>query len=270
VKNLKDLIIGSSVEPYARYTYNFFTKDKFETPSSRLGTKKFLLACFPKSGSTYVSNVISQHDNFEKVKLVPSHERREQELDIRFLHRYRKISYVAQQHVRASKETEKLIQQFNLIPIVLVRNIFDITVSIADHLRAESFAAPMARFTEDHLALTDEQLHIAIAHLAIPWYINFYVGWKLSPFNKNIFTYERMTLNHIDFFKEIFLLAGNTVREETLSELIGNAMKGKTRLNVGRVGRGDKVPGEAKAHIERLCSYYPNIDFSEIGVLKKG
>lgn len=127
----------------------------------------------------------------------------------------------------------------------------------------------MARFTEDHLALTDEQLCTAIAHLAIPWYINFYVGWKISPFNKNILTYERMTLDRTDFFKEIFLLAGNTVSEETLSELIENAMKGKTRLNVGIVGRGEKVPKEAKAHIERLCSYYPNIDFSEIGVTRK-
>ena len=43
---------------------------------------KILLACFPKSGSTYISKVVASHKDFVNCSLVPSHDRREQELRI--------------------------------------------------------------------------------------------------------------------------------------------------------------------------------------------
>ena len=126
------------MEPIARNFDSRYLKGDLYTRSKPLrGKKCILLACFPKSGSTYLSKIISSYENFRKVDLVPSYGNREQELDIRKLHQNKKYNYIAQQHVRSSFETEKLINQFELKTIILVRNIYDIIPSLRDHLIKE-------------------------------------------------------------------------------------------------------------------------------------
>lgn len=275
MKGLKEKIKGSLIEPFERFIYQKIKNDvydeneeheKYNKYSSHNGSKKILLACFPKSGSTFTSSIIGQKDGFKKLDLTPAYGRREQELDIRYLYKYRNINFVAQHHVRCSMHLEELLQQYNVKPIILVRNIYDCLVSFADHTRNESIIWPFAVITEEHTKLADEQLYRVIADLVVPWYINFYVGWKMSSIEPLIVKYEDMIDNPENYFKKIFDAADINITSKELTELTGKVQSENTRFNKGIEGRGRSLPPEVKKHIKRLASHYPFVDFSDIGI----
>src|ERR1700735_4223003 len=80
------------------------TKAKHTAPRPRRSAKPvhILIACMPKSGSTFLSDVIGQCPDFRRAVLTPSAGRREQEIDEQLLRRLDRVSFVAQHHVRNS------------------------------------------------------------------------------------------------------------------------------------------------------------------------
>src|SRR5271156_2694008 len=73
-----------------------------------------LLACMPKSGSTFLSTVLASYPKFNQVNLIPSHGHLDQELSELRLSRFNHLSYAAQVHVRNSAWTQHLIDKYNL------------------------------------------------------------------------------------------------------------------------------------------------------------
>jgi hypothetical protein len=95
----------------------------------------------PKSGSTLLTDLIGQLPGFHQAALIPIAGRREQELDEVCLQKADGLDYIAQVHVRHSDWTEDMCADYGLTPIVLVRNLFDVVVSLRDHVRNESTTA---------------------------------------------------------------------------------------------------------------------------------
>ena len=110
-----------------------------------------MLTAFPKSGSTYLTHILKNLPNMRMVQLSLGTDRREQELCNEKLILYHNKNYVSQTHTRYSSVTQQLIDTYTLHPIVLVRNIFDVVVSIYDHFRLESTITPLA-FVPDDIA----------------------------------------------------------------------------------------------------------------------
>ena len=233
---------------------------------SRNPKAKILLASFPKSGSTYITSVIKRHKKFVGVSLVPAHGQREQELDIRYLSKYKYRSFIARHHIRYSDYLGHLLKDHEVKPIVLVRNIYDCIVSIKDHIRTEGGVCPMAAFHVDHARLTDQRLYEIITDLMVPWYINFYVGWKTSPINPLILTYDSMVNNPRSFFSTIFNKVGITINSDELSSYMAMATSENKRFNVGVSGRGQSLPASLKWCVAKYALYYPSIEFSDIGL----
>ena len=73
-----------------------------------------LVACMPKSASTFITNAIANTANLERVRLVPSFGRREQELCEVCLVDKNPLNYVAQLHIRASSWTDQLCHEYNI------------------------------------------------------------------------------------------------------------------------------------------------------------
>lgn len=132
-----------------------------------------LIACMPKSGSTFVTEVVAGFPGFHKLPLVPDYGRREQELDVYSLLAHANKRYVAQHHVRYSQATADLAQKFNLKCVVLVRNIFDVCVSMRDHIRNESHIGPMGYIPEDFAEWDDDRIEFF-------WLIWSYRGTSIS------------------------------------------------------------------------------------------
>lgn len=247
---------------------------------------KVLLACMPKSGSTFLAEIISELPGMRRTNVVPGHKRREQEiclealqraeLETRILRRLwrrnqlaenskRPRGYVTQIHVRYTEPTAEIIERHNLLPVVLVRNLFDTVISIRDHYRNSAVYMSMAYVNEEMRDWPDDKLHEFIADMVMPWYINFYVCWNDCP-NKLFVTYDDLKHDIDKTVKSIVDYTGLNSNTHQISAAIERAQGANTRKNKAVSGRGDTLSKAVKDKIRGYANYYPHIDFSPLGL----
>ncbi|MBA5778534.1 sulfotransferase domain-containing protein [Stappia sp. F7233] len=230
---------------------------------SPLKRSHILLACMPKSGSSFLADAISRLPGMRQTSLSLSSRHREQELDLHILARKANRNYVAQQHIKYSEETGRLLSKFDIRPIVLTRNLFDIIPSIRDHVRNESSEMPMAWLDPACANYNDAELECLIADLVMPWYVNFYVSWQHCP-NALWVTYDQVRTDPEGVLKEISEFSGINAGA-SIEQAVAAAKAERRRFNVGASGRGENISPEAREWVCRLFSHYRNIDFQRIG-----
>lgn len=219
-----------------------------------------LVACMPKSASTSLTNAIAAYAGFRKVALAAAYGSREQELCQIRLSRYNhRGPYVAQQHLRNSDFTQRLIEQYRLSPIVLVRDLPDIVLSIRDHLHRESRESPVALFTQEHLRQSPPELEETIVRIAMPWYLSFYLGWR-SDHRAHFVTYEDLVRNPKSVIEGILRFSGVEPREEKMPKALEAFRGPNNRINIGVSGRGRKLGSRAAEALGRLLDQYPECE----------
>lgn len=226
-----------------------------------------LVACMPKSGSTFLSEAIASLPGFVRAHLVPGYGRREQELCSEKLSEYRNLnlSYVAQHHVRYSEVTQFYIDQYSLRPIVLVRNIFDIVPSLIDHHSIDSAVYPAAFAPDDIASWSFDQAARFVTFMAIPWYFNFFVSWQRCQ-NKLIVTYEELVAHPEQVMERICEFIQVPVSTCEIGAALKLANSSGFRKNKIQPGRGANLPVECINHIHGMVSFYPDVDFSPVGL----
>jgi len=247
---------------FGHYTEKFINKG----PHNVLQKKHLLVACMPKSGSTFLTTILSNLNDFKRVHLVPQYGQREQELDVLKLISCDGYNYVAQHHLRNSQLTQELLEKFDVKLIVLVRNLYDITVSIRDHLRNESIIAPMGYLLPSMTSWPNEQLEEFIVDLVIPWYFNFYVGWQECS-HKLILTYEELAATPNTVIEKISKHYNLGISKGEINSSLDKSNSAQTRKNVAKVGRGEHLSDYCKQRINHMAKYYKDTDFSLIGLL---
>lgn len=148
----------------------------------------------------------------------------------------------------------------------IVRNIFDVMVSVHDHL---------SRTANDRGVTTWPGLRVAgfndwarnrrydfIAHFIIPWYFRYMEGWyRNAP--DSIFTYEDMVIDPGSYFsrmeQRLDLTAG--IMDYQRPEAKRNA-----RFNVGVLGRGAPLRDDYADLMKSYADCYPNFDYSLVGL----
>jgi hypothetical protein len=229
--------------------------------ASRISSRNkphILIACMPKSGSTFFSNALAECPGFRNVALVPAYGQREQELCKIQLSRHNGRSYVAQHHVRNSDWTQQLISKYGITPVVLVRNLADAAISLRDHIRKESPETAMAFFTNEHLNMNDADLEAAVVRLALPWYLNFYAGWRNDP-NALFLNYDEMIVDPAAAMAKVLKRAGVEASPESLRKALEQAKGKKHRFNVGIPGRGSALSPQAAKSLRDLLDSYPTL-----------
>jgi len=243
----------------ARFFYiGHLTRDLVLSGLGMTRRPHILIACMPKSGSTFLSAALASYPGFKRKGLAPAYGHREQELSELRLSRNNHLSYVAQQHLRNSAWTQHLIDKYNLTPIVLVRNLADVTISFRDHIKNESTESPMAFFKKEHAALPDAELEECIVNLAMPWYLNFYLGWKQCKKSMVLF-YDDLIKNPEASLAAILDKAHVAHNEKDIQNALAAARGKPNRLNVGVSGRGKQLAPKAAEHLDRLLSWYPEL-----------
>ncbi len=224
-----------------------------------------LLACFPKSGSTFISEVVGAISGFRKVPLHRTYRHVEQDIDHLWAMRFLISNTISQQHVKYNENTERAMQLYGLRPVVLVRNIFDIVISVRDHLKNESFASPTAWIDARHVELGGEALESFITEMIVPWYISFYVSWKNCD-SAIFINYEKLLDDPLKLFLEVFDALDLKTSEDELNRALKAVASKNTRLNVGVRGRGKALSEASISRIISMRRQYPHVDFSLIGI----
>lgn len=229
-----------------------------------------IVACMPKSGSTFLASALTHATGYSNVVFAFGFEQNEQDLYLPALIRNAGIDTVTQQHMRATDPNLRLLAAFHMSPIVLVRNLEDITISLYDHLHKTAIKASMGYLNESFFELDrDNQLDLLIS-MFLPWYISFFVSWVDAERNGKCrpiwMKYEDMISDTSGAVHEILTGCGIARSREAVQAAIGSAMRGDVKMNKGVSGRGRQSLNQQQiARIWRLASHYPRVDFSMIG-----
>jgi hypothetical protein len=232
-----------------------------------------VIACMPKSGSTFLLNTLSKLTGFKTYFPTYGGYRNEQNLYLPSLIEIYEKKTVCQLHLKATEANLKLIEKFSIKPIILVRNIFDVVISLRDHLYREDTRGPSVWVNDEFFKL-DETLQIDfIIELAIPWYINFYVSWfsatKEGIVNPIWLTYEELTANPQSTLRLIMDSYNIKKSDEEIENTLQQVGRKKVRFNKGVLGRGYQTLTEVQIQrIRDFTRFYPWVDFSKIGIPK--
>lgn len=239
-------------------------------PAEALG-KTILVACMPKSGSSWLVSAIHNLTGFPDARLSLAYIENEQELYPPAAAYWATANTVVHQHCRASSPNIKLIQAYGMHPIVLVRNLADTLVSMRDFWAQGAVRNSFHYGDWDNLDDTTKH-DTLIQHLG-PWYIQFYVSWKLAEQKGELsplwVRYEDMIPNKEDTLKSVADFCGLGASDADLAAAIvaTDGDKEKTRFNKGVAGRGaEAFSDEQHEMLRSLTRPFPSIDFSPIGL----
>ncbi|MDX4012709.1 sulfotransferase domain-containing protein [Aliarcobacter skirrowii] len=235
----------------------------------------------PKSGSTWFDKIMQETRKFKFATLIEDYGRREQEIQLEvFIKNIIDVNervYFKHQHIRVSQYVIEFIHCFGIKVIFQIRNIFDIVYSVRDHFVNESISGPGVYVTTEYFNFSEEKQFDMIIDLAMPWFFNFFAGWfEYIKNNQNenlyILTYENLKQNTSEELKKIFrFLNFDDFTDNKIEEVLLMAEKNPNliRKNKAISGRGKDLTDNQRNRILKMAGYYPDIDFSLIGIDNK-
>ena len=227
--------------------------------------RPLFIACFPKSGSTFLARLLSLATGFPTRDVLVSFGQRDQDI---CEHKLRRLTrpVVVQQHVKATDHNVELMHKYGIRPIVLVRNIFDVTVSLDDHLRREDHRMPTGFVHREYMTMDFDQRIEYLIRVHLPWYFNFFMSWREAADGLQAYpmTYEQMFANVRESLEEILGFCQVSVGQEAITAALEQVRHCDTRLNRGVSGRGEKVlSSRHKSAIRDLAAAW-RIDATEL------
>jgi hypothetical protein len=249
-------------------------------PSS---SNAIFIACMPKSSSTYLAAQLRNYLNYTTGHFTHQYGHLQQDICEARIAYYSTLKCVVQQHCPGSLINAYLLGKYGVKkPIVLLRRLDDVVISLYDHFHNESIIAPPVVIPSSYCQWSHETKVYFIIYNIIPWYMSFYCSWLslcendygLAPI------YLRYEELHQNFDMSINALIRNL---EIDGHLLGSAFQpdyrsGSTsllRFNKGKVGRGSKLNSELRfalrsvistwdTHLDQLHMPFENTNHLEI------
>jgi len=233
--------------------------------------RHIVIACMPKSGSTFLRNAMLALTGWQEARLTYAFLQNEEELYLPYLKAVARNNTVVQQHCRATVPNLQMMQAYRIRPVVLVRNLFDVVVSYTDFF--DSGANSNTFFIGDRWAglAREERIDLVIDNF-VPWYTAFYASWSdviaKGQLECHMLRYEDMIADKLGALER---LAGfydlGTSRQHCAAALAAvEARKDATRFNKGVAGRCSELSEAQKRRVRTLAHYYSDIDFSPLGL----
>jgi hypothetical protein len=208
------------------------------------------IACFPKSGSSYLELVLRQLTGFRYLNAVLAFGHNEQDL-YEFKLRENRHDSVVRLHTRAGQHNLKMVERYGLRPVILVRNIFDVVVSVHDHLQ-ETPAVPMGYVHREWFDMDRDRRLMFIIQTMLPWYFGFLMSWREAHVSTHWITYEQLFSDPVGIVSGVLEFSGLPADREQIERGVVDVPGEKTRFNVGRSGRGATLSPEHAEAIHRL------------------
>lgn len=265
-------------------------------------SSQFLLVNgLPKSGSSYLYNLLNKLTGAKKVFLAnPLYRSNEQDLFLPSLIDAASEETVSRHHFRATDQNIGLLNNFNIKPLILTRNIYDVIVSFAENQfqgiskvckegesthfefnnRYSGLDIPknklgfsysiLGYYDESFIQMTEAEQFDYVIATTLPWILNFIASWKNAEKQGQEMlwlSYEQLVndpaifLNRVMNFYDINNSKNqNAIIESQNEDVLNNFNKGVT-------GRGLKLLSPKQvAKIRSTALSYKNYDLSSIGI----
>jgi hypothetical protein len=232
----------------------------------------YVLVALPKSSSTYCTRTLAATLGADVYKDIVTQDRfTPKDLSVPGIVAMRERVTVSQVHLMATGANLRIIRNFGLPVVILLRNIFDVVVSLRDHMIINPYFSSIL-IPNNYAAVSEADRLDYIIDTAVPWMITFYTSWAQALARGDVaaemFFYEGMVHDPIPFFRRMCGCFGTPVGVDHVAAKLARVEKSvETRFNVGVPGRGQAELSAAQiARIRRHTDYYPGIDFSPLGL----
>jgi hypothetical protein len=253
------------------------SKSEAELAKDRGDKPLVVVAAAPKSGSTFLVNTLMQLTGLRGFRLSAAYSTNEHDLYLPALCLMNRSGCVSQMHMKGSFHNAALMRTFGIKPIILVRRIEDIVVSLQHDLKQKMqrprFEAGLNGYSfvwQDQCtkALSDERLVDMIIDLAVPWFVNFYVSWyrlcEQGAVDALWLTYEQMFAEKEETLRQVLEFLGLRDTGAIDQDLLSRKYR---TFRDGRIGQGaSALTGKQRKRIREQFSYYPGVDFGRYGL----
>ncbi len=235
-----------------------------------------VVAAAPKTGSTYLANTLAKALGYPYFRLSSGYGTNEHDLYLPSLVAINSHGCVSQLHMKGTYHNAALMQTFGIRPIILVRNIEDIVVSLSRDLiqkrELPGYHVGMNGYSFIWLDScmenkSEEEMIDSIIDLAVPWYVNFYVSWQRLCERNAVaglwVAYEEMMADREKAVRSALDFLGLQAKISLDKELLEARY---TTFRQGGSGQGiSSLNDDQKRRIARQFKHYPEIDFARYG-----
>jgi hypothetical protein len=235
----------------------------FRAPQPRDSADQIIVACVPKSGSTYIAKTLQRYFEipFDNRSLTGYDWHTEQNLIPWLEHQVRYQRFILQIHLLPHAMNLEALARLKPATIFLWRNLADVLVSCDDHIRNESHRFPTfyVHDRDNYLRLPDQERYGFLIRFALPFYLAFYLSWRARAVRFR--TYEAMVADQQHFFADIITeITGAPADPDRLTGVL-DTIPGSTRFNAGVVGRSaEQFSEETKRALEAAVRTHPEFD----------
>jgi len=224
-----------------------------------------LLACMPKSGSTFVARLLHEATGFPERRIMSSGEN--PDVDLTAIRTLAGLGTVTQTHFVCSGKFVEAANTYDIRTLVLERNLLDVVISYADYMCSDDVRASYRRrgfvsaaqnivVDDKFCELPRERQYDLMIDLALPWYLRFHVAWRRY---EQAMRRRPLWLDYDEFFSDIPKHSARMFEYCGIdAEPAAPPPASATKFNVGRGGRGkEMLSRDHIAKIKKLVAYYP-------------
>ncbi len=225
------------------------------------------VTALPKSGSTLLNNVLIRLTGYFPHPLC-DHHRHEQNLVTSRLVDSWAFNSIATHHTMATPLNVERLNEFGIRPVILVRDIFDATVSLMNHMHRERTDTPTFVAPQGFLNLRERDQIDTLIDLALPWHLAFVHSWANADIQKLLITYEQLIERPHETLQSILDFQDISEPRISVSDAWSQSNQDQdTRRNIGRTGRGREFfTADQELKVKLLTRHFPETDFSSIGL----
>ena len=228
------------------------------------------ITCTPKSGSTYLLQLLASLLEYDIKIFIAAFDRTEQDVFEDAIEKVKKLNTVTHQHTRCTNNTIRILNKYDIKPVILTRSLYDSVISMRNHMiqEPENSWWSMGYINDDFYNMDTSSQYDFVIDLILPWYINYYVSWYTYTTiqNENILwiTYEDLMKDKLGTLKKIYQYYEIDFNVDENALLIAEKnIEGKTRKTVIKDNQKKTDLTEyQKKKIDKLTTYYPNVDFN--------
>lgn len=212
------------------------------------------IPCFPKSGSTYLAALLREITGFSRAGLAELPGNSANDIERAKIEKYHRFNSVTKQHVKGTENNIALLKEFGFKPVVLTRNIFDVVLSLHDHVSKRK-GRTTGYFHREYFSMNKDEKLMYLIRVHLPWYFNFLISWREASAQMEVLwiAYEELFSDQIETVSKILNFYSIPFKPEQIEPAIEAVKSQKTRLNVGKQGRGGNLSDSHKQAILDLA-----------------
>lgn len=241
-----------------------------------MGKTCLFITSFPKSASHFLEKLLQRITGFEMASFIyKGCAGMNDELYLPEMIDSLMKNCIVKHHTSAVQTNLELIKTLNVRPMILTRNIFDCVPSLVDYSIKEIDYVRKNPAFDSFFELSRTEQHSYAIDYGIVFNILFYATWyHATKLNTEVdalwLDYKDVTKDTFNTLKRIFAFYNLQYSDEQILDTIHyfEAKKDSKTINynIGVEGRGHQLTPEQQERIIHFASYWPEVDFSPIGI----